>query len=306
MTSPTPVTEVPSEGRGPVAVIWLSVAAAIVTIALKGVAFMLTDSVGLLSDAMESLVNLAGAVFALRMLSLARTPPDAGHPFGHGKAEYFSSGFEGLLILIAAVAMGIAATGRLLEPHELTSLDIGLALSIVATLINLAVARILLRAARRYRSTALEADARHLMTDVWTTVGLVIGLLLVSWFDAAWIDPVLALLVAANIAREGVLIIRQAANGLLDSALDKESLGKITAALATFEGPEVRVTKTQSRQAGHQAFVHVVVEVPGHWTVTRAHDLSDAIEAALEEAVPGLVGMIHVEPSESLVPSPHP
>jgi len=277
-------------------VVWLSVAAAVLTIGLKGLAWFLTDSVGLLSDALESLVNLAGAVFALRMLTLARTPPDEGHPFGHGKAEYFSSGFEGLLIIVAAAAIGIAAVSRLREPHALSSLDVGLLLSVVASAINLAVARVLTRAAVRYRSVALEADARHLMTDVWTTAGLVLGLILVMWLEAPWIDPVLALLVAANIAREGVKIIRKTAHGLLDSALDAESLAKVDAVLAPLASSGVRVVSTQTRRAGHQAFVQVVVQVPGLWTVNRAHDLSDQIEAGLADAVPGLVGVVHVEP----------
>lgn len=286
------------EGAGSpaVRVVWLSVAAALLTIAVKGLAWALTDSVGLLSDALESFVNLAGALVALRMLALAHAPPDKGHPFGHTKAEYLSSGFEALLILAAAIAIGVAAVGRLITPAPLQALDVGLLLAALASGVNLGVARILHRAAKRHRSIALEADARHLMTDVWTTVGLIIGLILVALTDALWLDPVLALLVAANIAREAFALLKATFAGLLDAALPPEEQQRLDAALTAALPDGVEVASMRSRRAGRASFAVLVLRVPGGWTVEEAHRWVDRVEASLEEAVPGLSVLTHVEP----------
>lgn len=276
----------------------LSVAAALVTIALKLAAWGLSGSVGLLSDALESFVNLAGALVAMRLLIFARAPADAGHPFGHGRAEYISSGFEGLLIFAAAVAIAVAAVDRLFDPRPLMALGGGLLLSVLASMVNGLVAWILFQAARHHDAVALRADARHLMTDVWTTAGLIVGLGLVAFFDAPWLDPVLALLLAAHIAREGWRLVREAFDGLTDAALSEVALGAIDSALAPFAAdPTVAITARQTRRAGAQSFVTLTVEVPPDWTVVRAHALADAMEGAIALALPGAAVTVHVEPA---------
>lgn len=280
----------------PLGVIRWSVIAAIATITLKMVAWRVTDSVGMLSDALESFVNLAGALFALRMLTWAQAPPDAEHPFGHAKGEYVSSGFEGLLILGAAFGIAWTAVGRLLVPAPLEALDIGVAVAIVASLINFAVARALTVAARHHRSPALEADARHLLTDVWTTGGLIAGLGLVALSGETWIDPVLALLVAANIVREAVRLLRRSFDGLVDRALEPAERDRVNAVLAGFAAADVVIASVITRRAGPAAFVTVVVRVPGTTPVASAHVLADAIENALASNHPGLVATVHVEP----------
>jgi len=277
--------------------LWLSLGAAVTTIGLKVTAALVTDSVGLLSDALESFVNLAGAGFALWMLIVSRRPPDREHPFGHGKAEYFSSGFEGLLIFGAAIAIGWSAVSRFVEPVPLTALDLGLALATLASLVNLFVARALSRAAIRHRSVALDADARHLMTDVWTSVGVIVGVLAVAFTDVLWLDPVIALAVALNIAREGYRLIRQSSDGLLDRALPDDELEQVHATLGRFVSDTVRVDGVRTRRAGHAGFMTAIVTVPGDWTVARAHDLADEIEAALREALPHLTPVLHIEPA---------
>ncbi len=283
-------------GSSPVRVVWLSVGAALVTIAVKSTAWALTGSVGLLSDALESFVNLAGALVALRMVSLSHTPPDPGHPFGHTKAEYLSSGFEGVLILGASVAIGGAAVGRLLAPAPLQALDVGLVLAALASGVNLFVARVLHGAAKRHRSIALEADARHLMTDVWTTVGLIAGLALVALTDALWLDPALALLVAANIAREALKLLKATFEGLLDAAVPPEDQRRLDEAIAGALAPGIEVSSVRSRRAGRRSFVVLVLRVPGAWTVDEAHALADRIEATVEATIPGMSVVTHIEP----------
>jgi cation diffusion facilitator family transporter len=293
----TPPRAPPAWSR-PERVIWLSVVAALVTIALKLAAWGLSGSVGLLSDALESFVNLAGALVAMRLLVFARAPADPGHPFGHGRAEYISSGFEGLLIGGAAVAIAVASVDRLLDPRPLMALGLGLALSVAASAVNGGVAWVLFQAARHHDAVALRADARHLLTDVWTTAGLIVGLGLVAAFDAPWLDPVLALLVAAHIAREAWHLVREAFDGLTDSALPAAALATIDAALAPLvAAPSVVVTARQTRRAGALSFVTLVVEVPPDWTVARAHALADAMEQAIEAALPGARVTVHVEPA---------
>jgi cation diffusion facilitator family transporter len=299
-----PGAALPEAGSGllarPERAIWLSVAAAVLTIGLKLAAWGLSGSVGLLSDALESFVNLAGALVAMRLLLFARAPADAGHPFGHARAEYLSSGFEGLLIVGAALAIGGAAIERLLAPRPLVSLGLGVLLSVLASVVNGLTAWVLFAAARRHGAVALRADARHLMTDVWTTAGLVAGLGLVAAFDAPWIDPLLALLVGAHIAVEGLRLVREAFDGLTDAALPGPVLLAIDEALADVtRTAEVDVTARLTRQAGAVSFVTLVVAVPGDWTVARAHALADALEAAVEGAVPRAQVTVHIEPAAS-------
>jgi cation diffusion facilitator family transporter len=215
----------------------LSIAVAIATITLKTGAWWLTDSVGLLSDAMESVVNLAGAMFALAMVTVAARPPDEDHPFGHHKAEYFSSGFEGVLIFAAALAIVWAAAERLWVPQPIGSLGIGLTLSVISSAMNGALAYSMLKKAREHRSMALEADARHLFTDVWTSVGVVLGLLAVAGTGWLWLDPLIAIAVAGNVAREGFSLIRRSADGLMDRAVEPEVIHQIDEVLAGFTHP---------------------------------------------------------------------
>lgn len=289
----------PDTERGAHHFAWLSIATALTTITLKTGAWWVTGSVGLLSDAMESVVNLAGATFALWMLLIASTPPDEGHPWGHSKAEYFSSGFEGTLIFIAAMAIAATAIPRLLHPEPLASLDIGLALSVLSTLINFATAQILFRAGRRLRSIALDADARHLMTDVWTTVGVLVGVVFVPLTGWLWLDPVLALLVAAHILKEGTKLVRSAVGGLMDEAMPADEQARARKALDGFSEGGVRWRNLRTRRAGRNRFVQLDLLVPPEWSVERAHRLADAVEAAIRAAIPGAQVTTHVEPFAS-------
>lgn len=275
---------------------WLSIAAAITTIILKTLAWWLTGSVGLLSDAAESLVNLAGATFALWMILITRAPADEEHPFGHGKAEYFSSGFEGLLIFVAALTIIATAVQRLLVPQPLAALGLGLAVSLVATGINLAVSLALKRAAGRFNSIALEADAKHLMADVWTSVGVVGGLGLVALSGWLWLDALVAIAVGLHIMVEAFRLVRASANGLMDTALNDLSVAKIRQVLNEFAVREVQYKDLKTRRAGTEAFIQLSVLVPSEWTVGRAHDLLDEIEARLAEVIPGAQVTTHLEP----------
>jgi cation diffusion facilitator family transporter len=277
---------------------WLSIGAAIATISLKALAWWMTGSVGLLSDAMESLVNLAGASFALWMILIAQRPADREHPFGHGKAEYFSSGFEGLLIFGAAAAIIWAAAARLFDPRPLETVGLGLAVSLVATAINLGVAIALRRAARRFDSIALEADSRHLMTDVVTSVGVAIGVGAVALTGWLVLDPLIAIAVGLNILREGVRLLVAAVDGLMDQALDDDVLARLHGALDGFEPRGVRWRALRTRRAGADAWVDVVVLVPGDWTVTRGHDVVDEVEAAIASILPSATVLTHLEPIE--------
>ncbi len=277
---------------------WLSIAAAIATILLKGVAWWLTGSVGLLSDALESFVNLAGALMALAMLTLAATPADDKHAYGHGKAEYFSSAFEGFLILLAAVSIAYTAIDRLLHPQALAAVGVGLVVSVVASLINLFAARELLKAGREHNSITLEADAKHLMTDVWTSVGVIIGVGLVWVSGWLWLDPLIALLVAANIVWTGWQLLHRSASGLMDEAIPRDQLDAVEAVLDSYRGQGVDFHALRTRQAGRQAFISMHVLVPGEWTVQRGHDLVERIEAEVRAAVPFSHLTTHLEPIE--------
>jgi cation diffusion facilitator family transporter len=272
----------------------LSVGVAVVTIALKTLAWWLTGSVGLLSDAMESLVNVAGASFALAMVTLAAQPPDEDHPYGHHKAEYFSSGFEGVLILVAARAIVYAAVGRLLHPQPLEALGGGLALSVVSSVLNGVLAWAMLRKAREHHSMALEADARHLFTDVWTSAGVVGGLVAVHFTGWLWLDPVLAIGVALNIVREALSLLKRSADGLMDHALDPQDQARIEQTLQRFGSPQVRFDHVITRRAGQRRFVDLHLHLPAEWPLGRAAALRGEVERALMEAVPGLRATIQL------------
>ena len=276
----------------------LSVAVAITTIVLKTGAWWLTDSVSLLSDALESLVNLAGAMFALAMVTLAAQPADEEHPYGHHKAEYFSSGFEGVLILVAALAIIWAAVQRWLAPQPLESLGLGLGLSVVSSALNGALAWAMLRKAREHRSMALEGDARHLFTDVWTSAGVVAGLIAVHFTGWIWLDPLLAIAVALNILREGVSLVWGAAAGLMDQALEPEVRAEIETVLKGFDHRTIRFDHVSTRRAGQRRFVDLHMHMPAAWTLGRAAAVRAAVEQALMSAVPGLRATIQLLPMD--------
>jgi cation diffusion facilitator family transporter len=280
---------------------WLSIAAALATIVLKGVAWKLTGSVGLLSDAIESFVNLAGALMALWMLTLAALPADDDHAHGHGKAEYFSSAFEGFLILLAAVSIAYTAVDRLMNPRPLEAVGIGLLVSVAASVINFATARILLGVGRKHNSITLEADAHHLMTDVWTSAGVIAGVGLVWLTGALWLDPVIALLVAANIVWTGWQLLQRSAVGLMDVSLPGERLDEIEALLAGYRVQGLDFHALRTRQAGSRAFVTLHVLVPGRWTVQQGHDWAERIEADIRKALPHAHVTTHLEPLEDPV-----
>jgi cation diffusion facilitator family transporter len=277
---------------------WLSIAAAVVTIALKAGAWRMTGSVGLLSDALESVVNLVAAMMTLWMLALSARPADESHAYGYTKAEYFASGTEGALILLAAASIAWAAIPRLLSPQAIEQAGAGLLVSAAASLVNLAVSRVLLRAARAHHSIALEADAHHLMTDVWTSVGVLAGIALVALTGWHVLDPVVALLVAANIVRTGVQLVRRSALGLIDVALPAEEQKALGEVLGRNRGETVRFHALRTRQAGARRFVSVHVLVPGEWTVLRAHDLVEGVEREIRDAIRNVTVLTHIEPIE--------
>ena len=278
---------------------WLSVIAALLTIGLKTGAYLLTHSVGLLSDAMESLVNLVGALMALAMLIVAARPPDEEHAYGHTKAEYFSSVLEGTLILAAAASIAVAAALRFLRPRPLEQIGLGLGISIVASLVNFGVAVVLLRAGRKYQSITLEANARHLITDVWTSAGVLAGVGGVALTGWQRLDPVVALLVAANIVRTGVGIVRRSVSGLMDTALPVEELRIIRDTLARYAEAGVRFHALRTRQSGPRRFMSVHILAPGEWTISNGHELLERIEAELRTALPRLTVFTHLEPLDN-------
>lgn len=278
---------------------WLSIGAAVATIGLKAGAYFVTGSVGLLSDALESLVNLVAAVVALVVLTIAARPPDEDHAYGHDKAEYFSSGVEGGLILIAALSIAWAAVGRLRDPQPIEQAGLGLLISVVASAINFGVARILLQAGRQHHSITLEADAHHLMTDVWTSVGVVLGVAAVALTGWERLDPIIALIVAANIVWSGVRLLQRSALGLLDTALPAAERGQVVAILTAYADREgVQFHALRTRQAAARRFVSVHILVPGSWTVQRGHALLECIEADVRNALPNTTVFTHLEPLE--------
>lgn len=276
----------------------LSVVVALLTIVLKTLAWWLTGSVGLLSDALESFVNLAGAMFALTMVTVAKRPADTEHPYGHYKAEYFSAGFEGVLVIGASLAIAWAALSRLWSPQPLEQLSWGLMLSLLSTVFNGLLAWVMLRSSRKYRSMALEGDARHLLTDVWTSVGVVVGLLAAALTGWLWMDALVALAVAVHICVQGVQLVWQSSQGLMDQALDAPQRLKIDTLLDGYakRNEGVSFDNISSRQAGERSFVDFHMHVPGQWSVQRAAQLRSEIEVALLEAIPGLYARIELLP----------
>lgn len=278
---------------------WLSIAAAVTTIALKSGAYYVTGSVGLLSDALESFINLAAAIIALWILKVAAQPPDEKHAFGHGKVEYFSSGIEGALIFIAALSIAYTAVERLLNPQPLEQIGVGLVISLVATAINLIVARILLRAGRENHSIVLEADGHHLMTDVWTSVGVVIGVGLVTLTGWWRLDPIVAILVAVNILWSGGNLIKRSVLGLIDTSLPPEIHEKIVKILDEYVKREkIDYHALRTRQSGSHKFIDLHILVPGEWTVQKGHDLVEEIENALLKEIGNVSVLSHLEPIE--------
>jgi cation diffusion facilitator family transporter len=287
----------------PKRMLWASVVVALVTIGLKTLAWWLTDSVGLLSDAMESLVNLASAIFGLMMVTVAEMPPDEDHPYGHHKAEYFSSGFEGILILVAALGIIWAAGHRVFDPQPIEEVGLGLALSVGSSALNGLLAWLMFRAARQHRSLALEADARHLVTDVWTSAGVVLGIGLVGVTGWLWLDAVVAIAVALNILKEGVHLVWQSSQGLMDEAVEAEVQAEIRTVLDSFahkrgEVEIVRFDHVNTRKAGQRRFVDVHMHMPANWTLGRAAALRMSVEQALMSAVPGLRATIQLLPND--------
>ncbi len=275
---------------------WLSIVAALLTIGLKAAAYLVTGSVGLLSDALESIVNLVAAVVALAALMIAARPPDDDHTYGHTKVEYLSSGVEGTLILIAAISIVITAVQRLFNPQIIVEAGLGLAITLIATLINLGVARVLLRAGQQYESITLEADARHLMTDVWTSVGVMGGIGLISLTGWAILDPIIALIMAAHIIRSGVDLVRRSALGLMDTALPPHELSRVQLILDSYRRIGVEFHALRSRQAATRRFVSFHVLVPDAWTVRRGHDLLEQIEHDVRTTLPNTHVFTHLEP----------
>jgi len=279
------------------ALLRLSVGVALATIVLKTLAWWLTGSVGLLSDALESLVNLASALFALVMVNIAQRPADEDHPSGHTKAEYFSSGFEGLMIAAAAVSILWAAAQRFAQPQPLESLGLGLALSVLSSAINGLLAWRMMAASRRHRSIVLEADARHLLTDVWTSAGVVAGLVLVQLTGWLWLDPLLAIAVALNILREGGHLAWRSVEGLMDSAVEPEVREQIDRTLAQFQHHTIRFDHVVTRRAGQRRFIDMHMHMPADWTLGRAAALRADVEQALMHDVPGLRASIQLLPT---------
>ena len=277
---------------------FLSIFAAVTTIALKSVAYWLTGSVGLLSDALESIVNLVAAAFTMAMLIVAARPPDEDHLYGHDKVEYFSSALEGVLILVAAFGIAAAAILRLMAPQPLEQIGFGLVVTLVASLVNLIVARVLLRAGKRENSIALEADGHHLMTDVWTSCAVVIGVAFVGLTKWSWLDPVIALAAAAHIAGTAIQLVRRSVLGLMDTALEVEQQQLLESTLKSFEKDGVQFHALRTRQAAGRSFVSFHVLVPGSWTVAAGHTLLENIEAAVREHIVNVTVFTHLEPIE--------
>ena len=287
----------------PKTLLWASVVVAIITIVMKTLAWYITDSVGLLSDAMESFVNLASAIFALVMVTVAQQPADEEHPYGHHKAEYFSSGFEGILIMGAAAAIIWAAAHRIFDPQPVEDLGWGLALSVASSALNGFLAWVMFGAAKVHRSIALEADAKHLVTDVWTSAGVVIGLTMVYFTGWLWLDALVAMGVALNILKEGFNLIWRSSQGLMDEAVEPETMQRIQGVLDSFAHQRgataiIRFDHVTTRRAGQRRFVDVHMHMPSSWSLGRAAALRTSVEQALMSAVPGLRASIQLLPSD--------
>ncbi len=285
--------------------LWLSLGAAVVILGIKLAAAALTGSIGMWSDALESTVNVAAAGVALWALRLSAKPADHNHDFGHGKAEYFSAAVEGSMILVAAAVIVIGAVMRLLSPQPLENLGVGLVLLAVATAANLAIGLLLIRTGRKHRSITLEADGQHLLTDVWTSLGVLVAIGLVAVTKLHWLDPVIALVVGANILFTGYKLVRRSVVGLLDGTLPPDEVDKVSQVLdEVAHDPRVHIAQLRTRESGRQRFVYATVTLPGEWTVTRSHDLADAVEAAVDAALPGTTTFVHIEPNDDRHTSP--
>jgi cation diffusion facilitator family transporter len=293
------LTTTPSAGPARVSLIryaWISIAASLLTIALKASAYLLTNSVGFLSDAVESVVNLVAGVVALAMLTVAARPADDDHAYGHSKAEYFSSTTEGILILAAAAGIIITAVQRFSDPQPLERLGLGLIISVSASLVNLAAARILLKAGKRENSITLEADAQHLMTDVWTSVGVIAAIGLVAMTGWQTIDPIIAILVGLNIIRTAYQILRRSVAGLMDASLPRTELKIIEAVMTRYGEQGVSFHALRTRQSASRRFVSVHLLVPGNWTVHDAHHVAEDFEGDVRRELPGAIVQTHLEP----------
>ncbi len=278
---------------------WLSIGTAVFTIALKFAAYALTGSVGLLSDALESGVNLVAAIMALVALTIAAQPPDEEHAYGHDKAEYFSSGVEGVLIVLAAATIAVTAVQRLLNLEPLEQVGVGLLISVFAAILNAIVAQILLRAGRKYNSVTLIADSKHLMTDVYTSGGVVLGVGAVALTGWQWLDPLIALVVAAQIVLAGGRLVHEAVGGLMDVALPEDELARVTAVLDRYRQMyQLDYHALRTRRAGAQRFISVHVQVPGEWSVRQGHDLAEALERELHQLMSPVSSIVHIEPIE--------
>ena len=280
---------------------WLSIAAALTTIVLKSAAYLLTGSVGLLSDAAESIVNLIGASVALLMLTIAARPADASHAYGHSKAEYFSSGIEGMLIVIAAISIAGMALERLINPRPLEQIGVGMVVATAASAVNFFVARVLLKAGKQYNSITLEADAKHLMTDVWTSVGVLGAVAAVGVTDWLWLDPVIAIAVALNILWSAYGLLRRSAQGLMDAALPIAEQVAVNQILEAYKTRGLEFHAVRTRQAASRRFVSFHVLVPGEWTVQRGHELLEQIENEICRVLPNATLDTHLEPLEDPV-----
>ena len=276
----------------------VSVVAAFITITFKFIAYQITGSVGLLSDAIESIVNLAAASITMWMLYISIKPADEDHAYGHTKAEYFASVLEGVFIMVAAIGIAYSAVNRLMNPIDVSEPWLGIAFSSIASMINAGVAFYLLKISRKYRSLALEADAHHLMTDVWTSVGVVIGLIIVAATGFKVLDPIIALLVAGNIVFTGVDLIKRSVAGFMDTAIPSGDMRKMKDMLEKYEKENISFHALKSRVSGTRAFASVHMLVPGGWTVQKGHDLAEQLEQEMKLIIPGLSFIIHLEPKE--------
>lgn len=281
-----------------VRLVWVSIAAACLTIALKVVAWLLTGSVGLLSDAAESVVNLFAAAFAMAAVRWSNMPADEEHAYGHGKADYMAAGVEGGLILVAAVTICVSAVSRLLDPREISQVGLGLGVSLAASVVNFGVARVLIAAGRDEDSVVLKADGRHLLTDVWTSIGVVVAVGAVALTGWQRLDPIIALAVAVNIVFTGISLVRSSAGGLMDRALTAKEIDQIDAVLDGHRGEQIQFHALRTRRAGHRAFVSMHVLVPGAWSVQQGHDLIEQIEGELRTALKFATIFTHLEPIE--------
>jgi cation diffusion facilitator family transporter len=277
---------------------WLSIAAAVITIVMKSTAYLLTGSVGLLSDAVESLVNLLGAFMALGMLTIAARPADDAHPFGHSKAEYFASVVEGILILVAAVGIAYTSIDRIFAPHPLEQIGAGLIVSILASAVNFVVSRILMTAGKRHNSITLEADSQHLMTDVWTSLGVIAGIGLIAFTGWTRLDPIVALIVAVNIVWTGVGLVRRSVDGLMDVSLPEKEQAQVEIVMEKYRARNVTFHALRTRQAASKRFLSIHMLVPGSWTVHDAHHIAEDFEGDIRAALGDAIISTHLEPVE--------